>query len=120
MLAKEVVPCSAAALPGDIITVTVDLLALPDFRIDEDDLTVDETLFDQLSDLTPGQQVDVDPVEPLGAAVTAEKIKLKDQTIRGTVVAGSQGAPPNFELDPASDLFCRPDDFRPDLDGNRV
>jgi len=104
LLAKEVVPCSAAALPGDIITVTVDLSALPDFRIDEDDLTVDENLFGQLSDLTPGQKVDVDPVERLGAAVTAEKIKLKDQTIRGTVVAGSQVAP-NFVLDPASDLF---------------
>ena len=104
LLAKEVVPCSAAALPGDIITVTVDLGALPDFRIDEDDLTVDESLFDQLSDLTPGQKVDVDPVGPLGAAVTAEKIKLKDQTIRGTVVAISQVAP-NFVLDPASDLF---------------
>ena len=104
LLAKEVVPCSAAALPGDIITVTVDQLALPDFRIDEDDLTVDATLFDQLSDLTPGQQVDVDPVGALGASVTAEKIKLDDQTIRGTVVAGSQMAP-NFELDPGSDLF---------------
>ena len=34
-----------------------------------------------------------------------KKIKLKDQTIRGTVVAGSQGAPPIFVLDPASDLF---------------
>ena len=33
LLAKEVVPCSAAALPGDIITVTVSLLAFPDFRI---------------------------------------------------------------------------------------
>ena len=105
LLAKEVVPCSAAALPGDIITVTVDLLAPPDFRIDEDDLTVDATLFDQLSDLTPGQNVEVDPVGALGAAVTAERIKLDDQTIRGTVVAGSQGAPPNFELDPGSDLF---------------
>ena len=104
LLAKEVVPCSAAALPGDIITVTVDPSALPDFRIDEDDLTVDESLFDQLSDLTPGPKVDVDPVGALGAAVTAEKIKLKDQTIRGTVVAGSQVAP-NFVLDPASDLF---------------
>ena len=104
LLAKEVVPCSAAALPGDIITVTVDLLALPDFRIDEDDLTVDATLFDQLSDLTPGQIVEVDPVGALGATVTAERIKLDDQTIRGTVVAASQVAP-NFELDPGSDLF---------------
>ena len=40
LLAKEVVPCSAAALPGDIITVTVDLLALSEFSVDEDDLTV--------------------------------------------------------------------------------
>ncbi len=105
LLATEVVPCSAAALPGDIITVTVDPLALPDFRIDEDDLTVDATLFDQLSDLTPGQKVEVDPVGAFGAAVTAENIELDDQTIRGTVVAGSQGAPPIFVLDPASDLF---------------
>ena len=104
LLAKEVVPCSAAALAGDIITVTVDPLALPDFRIDEDDLTVDATLFDQLSDLTPGQKVEVDPVGALGAAVTAERIKLDDQTIRGTVVAGSQVAP-NFVLDPGSDCL---------------
>ena len=79
LLAKEVVPCSAAALPGDIITVTVDLLALPEFSVDEDDLTVDVTLFDQLSDLTPGQIVEVDPVGALGAAVTAEAIELEDQ-----------------------------------------
>ena len=79
LLAKEVVPCSAAALPGDIITVTVDLLALPEFSVDEDDLTVDVTLFDQLSDLTPGQIVEVDPVGALGAAVTAEEIELEDQ-----------------------------------------
>ena len=104
LLATEVVPCSAAALVGDIITVTVDLLALPEFRIDEDDLTVDETLFDQLSDLTPGQKVEVDPVGAFGATLTAENIELDDQTIRGTVVAGSQVAP-NFVLDPASDLF---------------
>ena len=98
LLATEVVPCSAAALVGDIITVTVDLLALPEFRIDEDDLTVDETLFDQLSDLTPGQKVEVDPVGAFGATLTAENIELDGQTIRGTVVAGSQVAP-NFVLD---------------------
>ena len=104
LLAKEVVPCSAAALPGDIITVTANPLVFSDFRIDEDDLTVDENLFNELSDLTPGQIVEVDPVGALGAAVTGEQIELKDQTIRGTVVADSQVAP-NFVLDPASDLF---------------
>ena len=67
-------------------------------------MTVDENLINELSDLTPGQIVEVDPVGALGAAVTGEQIELKDQTIRGTVVADSQVAP-NFVLDPASDLF---------------
>ena len=44
---------------------------------------------------------------PATDPITAEKIKLEDQTIRGTV-NGSPTAP-NFELSPGSSLFTDPD-----------
>ena len=84
-LLQKVVPCGARVLAGDVITVTVDDVNTI-FRIDEDDLPVDETLFDQFSDLTVGQRLDLDPVGvDFVPPVTADKLKLEDQTIRGTV-----------------------------------
>ena len=42
-------------------------------------------------------------MEPLSASITAEKITLKQQTIRGTV--SGTPTPPNFELNPFLSLF---------------
>ena len=100
-LLQKVIPCGTPVLAGDVITVTVD--GNTDFRIDEDDLPIDETLFDQFTDLTVGQRLDLDPVgDDFAITVTADKIKLEDQTVRGTV--GSVLAP-NFELEPFSTIF---------------
>ncbi len=105
----DVAPCTATLPADDIFTVNVSTTpGVVDFRIDEDDLSVDPALFDGPEDLEVGQKVDVDPVEALGTnPITAEKIKLEDQTIRGTV-NGSPAAP-NFELSPGSSLFTDPD-----------
>ncbi len=103
MILFDVAPCTATLPANDLFTVNVPTDGSVRFRIDEDDLTVDPTLFDDPRDLEVGQKVDVDPVEVLGTnPVTAEKIKLEDQTIRGTV---SAPAGTTFELDPAADLF---------------
>lgn len=102
-LLQKVVPCGAPVLAGDVITVTVDD-GNTIFRIDEDDLPVDETLFDQFSDLTVGQRLDLDPVgDNFAATVTADKLKLEDQTVRGTVavVVNAQ----LFELAPDSTII---------------
>ena len=105
----DVAPCTATLPADDIFTVNVSTTpGVVDFRIDEDDLSVVPALFDGPEDLEVGQKVDVDPVEALGTdPITAEKIKLEDQTIRGTV-NGSPTAP-NFELSPGSSLFTDPD-----------
>ena len=101
-LFQKVIPCGAPVLAGDVITVTVDGNTI--FRIDEDDLAVDETLFDQFSDLTVGQRLDLDPVgDNFATTVTADKLKLEDQTIRGTVAAVI--GPQVFELAPDSTIF---------------
>ena len=109
MVLFDVAPCTANLPASDIFTVNVPTTpGAVDFRIDEDDLSVDPALFDGPEDLEVGQKVDVDPVEALGTdPITAEKIKLEDQTIRGTV-NGSPAAP-NFELSPGSSLFTDPD-----------
>ncbi|MCH7766745.1 MAG: DUF4382 domain-containing protein, partial [Acidobacteria bacterium] len=109
MVLFDVAPCTATLPADDIFTVNVSTTpGVVDFRIDEDDLSVDPALFDGPEDLEVGQKVDVDPVEALGTdPITAEKIKLEDQTIRGTV-NGSPAAP-NFELSPGSSLFTDPD-----------
>ncbi|MFB3140516.1 MAG: hypothetical protein ACE1Z1_04925, partial [Candidatus Acidiferrales bacterium] len=66
-------------------------------------------LFDGPEDLEVGQKVDVDPaVADLSTItnatpITAEKIKLEDQTIRGTVAAPI--ATLAFDLVPAATLF---------------
>ncbi len=102
-LLQKVIPCGAPVLAGDVITVTVDNVNTT-FRIDEDDLAVDETLFDQFSDLTVGQRLDLDPVgDNFVPPVTADKLKLEDQTIRGTVaeVIGLQV----FELAPDATII---------------
>ncbi len=104
MVLFDVAPCTATLPVADIFTVNVPTTAgVVDFRIDEDDLTVDPALFDGPEDLEIGQKVDVDPVEALGTdPITAEKIKLEDQTIRGTVISTTGTT---FLLDPAADLF---------------
>ncbi len=98
----ELAPCSATGLTGDIITVTLDPNNPPQFDIDEDDLIVNPDLFSELGDLTPGQHVEVDG-ELVGLNITAQKLQLEEQTIRGTVTGVTP--PVNFEFDPASDLF---------------
>ena len=109
----DVAPCAATLPADDIFTVNVPTDGSVRFRIDEDDLSVDPALFDGPEDLEVGQKVDVDPavadLSTITSAtpITAEKIKLEDQTIRGTV-NGSPAAP-NFELSPGSSLFTDPD-----------
>ncbi len=109
----DVAPCTATLPADDIFTVNVPTDGSVRFRIDEDDLTLDPALFDGPEDLEVGQKVDVDPavadVSTITSAtpITAEKIKLEDQTIRGTV-NGSPAAP-NFELSPGSSLFTDAD-----------
>jgi hypothetical protein len=107
----DVAPCTAALPVDDIFTVNVPQDGSVRFQTDEDDLTIAPTLFDGPEDLEVGQKVDVDPVEDLATITTAfpliaQKIKLEDQTIRGTV-ASSPGAT-TFELIPAADLFRDP------------
>jgi hypothetical protein len=103
MVLFDVAPCTASLPAEDIVTVNVPTDGSVEFRIDEDGLPVDTSLFDDPRDLEVGQKVDVDPQEALGTnPVTAEKIKLEDQTIRGSVLSTSD---PNFQLDPAADLF---------------
>ncbi len=101
----DVAPCAATLPVADIFTVNVPTTpGVVDFRIDEDDLSVDPALFNGPEDLEVGQKVDVDPVEVLGTdPITAEKIKLEDQTIRGTVNAPI--ATLAFDLVPAATLF---------------
>ncbi|MCH6554372.1 MAG: DUF4382 domain-containing protein, partial [Acidobacteria bacterium] len=113
MVLFDVAPCTANLPADDIFTVNVPTtVGAVEFRIDEDDLSVDPALFDGPEDLEVGQKVDVDPavadVSTITSAtpITAEKIKLEDQTIRGTV-ASSPGAT-TFELIPAADLFRDP------------
>lgn len=68
---------------------------------------MDPTLFDDRTDIEIGQKVDVDIMDDFSTLdadpdVTAEKIKLEDQTIRGTVLSISGTT---FELVPNSALF---------------
>ncbi len=101
MILLEVVPCSATPPASDTITVNVPTSGV-NFRIDEDDMSINSSLFDDSTDLEVGQKVEVDPTGAIGTTVTAEEIELEDQTIRGTVIST---AGLNFELDPNSDLF---------------
>lgn len=102
----DVISCTAASLTTQ--TLAVSLPADPtavDFRIDDDGLPVNTALFDSRSDLVVGQKVEIDPVEPLTAgitAVTAEKVTLKDGTLRGTVDTISVTT---FTLIPTSGIF---------------
>lgn len=101
LVLHEVLPCSLTPPASDLLAVTVNTST--QFRIDDDGLSVDTNLFNDRTDLDVGQKVEVDPTGALGTSITAEKIKLKDQVIRGTV--NGTPTPPEFELDPASDLF---------------
>ncbi|HXE75896.1 MAG TPA: DUF5666 domain-containing protein [Candidatus Xenobia bacterium] len=104
MTPLETVPCSAAELTANTITVDVPASGV-EFRIDEEDLPVSSNLFDNRTKLDVGQMVEVDPTSSLSSGmtqITAEEIKLEDQTIKGTVISI---APPSFLLDPTSDLF---------------
>lgn len=104
LVLHEVLPCTLTPPASDLLDVTVD--ANTDFRIDDDGLSLTTSFFDDPRDLDVGQKVEVDPVGSLATSITAEKIKLKDQTIRGTV--NGTPTPPTFELDPASGLFPDP------------
>lgn len=103
LVAQGVVPCSATSPTNDTLTVNISSSNLPDFKIDEDEFSVSSNLFDDPSDLSVGQKVEVDPVEALGSSITAEEIKLKDQTLRGTVDGAP--TPPEFQLAPSSPLL---------------
>ncbi len=109
MVLFDVAPCTATLPADDIFTVNVSTTpGVVDFRIDEDDLSVNTNLFDGPEDLEVGQKVDVDPAAAdlstitSATPITAEKIKLEDQTIRGIVlfVGGT-----SFDLDPGAALF---------------
>ncbi len=106
----DVAPCAATLPADDILTVDVDPLNLPQFRIDDDGFAIPFGVsFDGPEDLEVGQKVDVDPavadLSTITSAnpITAEKIKLEDQTIRGLVA--NPIADPTFELVPAAALF---------------
>jgi hypothetical protein len=108
----DVAPCAAALPADDVFSVNVPQDGSVRFRIDDDGFAIPFGVsFDGPEDLAVGQKVDVDPVEDLATITTAfpliaQKIKLEDQTIRGTV-ASSPGAT-TFELIPAADLFRDP------------
>lgn len=104
LVLHEVLPCSLTPPASDLLTVAVDTNTT--FRIDDDGFSVDTNLFNDATDLDVGQKVEVDPTGSLGTSITAERIKLKDETIGGTV--NGTPTPPEFELDPASDLFPDP------------
>jgi hypothetical protein len=101
----ELTPCAASLPNDDLITVNVPTDGSVRFRIQDEDLVANLALFDDPSDLEVGQKIDVDPVEifdPATTTYTADKIKLKRQTLRGTVLSL---AATTFELDPAADLL---------------
>jgi hypothetical protein len=100
LVVQEVASCAVAALTEDIITVTVD--SNTELEVDTDLPGVTENLFNDPGELAVGQKVEVEPVGLLAADITAEKIKLSDQTIRGTVFST---APPSFSLLPDSTIF---------------
>ncbi len=100
LLLQEVAPCTTAARIGDTITVNLD--GSTRFRLDADGFPVNASLFNGPEDLTVGQKVDVDPVGAFASTITADKIKLEDQTIRGTVLST---AGTTFWLRPGADLF---------------
>jgi hypothetical protein len=105
----DVAPCTATLPVDDVFSVNVPQDGSVRFRTDEDDLPIDPALFDGPEDLEVGQKVDVDPavadLSTITSAtpITAEKIKLEDQTIRGTVAAPI--ATLAFDLVPAAALF---------------
>ena len=106
MVLFDVAPCPATLPAQDLITVNVPASGVQ-FRIDDDGFVVNTNLFNDRTDLDVGQKVDVDATVAFTTSttsITAEKIKLEDQTIRGTVIAGSI-APPSFSLDPNAALF---------------
>ncbi|MCZ6795346.1 MAG: DUF5666 domain-containing protein [Planctomycetota bacterium] len=98
----DVAPCPATFPADDSVTVIVPG-GFNSFRIDDDGFTVSHPFGSSLN-LDLGQKVDVDPVGAIAMMVTADRIKLSDQTIRGTVVPGSLTAT-TFELVPNSSLF---------------
>jgi hypothetical protein len=105
----DVAPCTATLPVDDVFSVIVPQDGSVRFRTDEDDLPIDPALFDGPEDLEVGQKVNVDPaVADLSTTtsatpITAEKIKLEDQTIRGAVAAPI--ATLAFDLVPAAALF---------------
>lgn len=97
--------CTGTPPAADTITVSFSTDPATEFRIDDEGLPVNSSLFDEPADLGRGQDVEVDPLEPFApdtTTVTAERIKLSDQTIRGTASAPSVTT---FQLIPNSTLF---------------
>ncbi len=106
----DVAPCTATLPADDIFTVNVPTDGSVRFCIDDDGFAIPFGVsFDGPKDLEVGQKVDVDPavadLSTITSAtpITAEKIKLEDQTIRGIVA--NPIADPTFELVPAAALF---------------
>lgn len=107
---------------GDFVTVTLDPEGV-EFRIDDDDVPVETTDFDESIDLIVGQRVEVKIVDgtleiategcgtvEAGCAVTTRQLKLKKTTITGRVALV---AAPNFTLDQLPSLFGNASLFRP-------
>ncbi len=64
------------------------------FRLNKDDLTIDNTLFNELADAIPGQFVEAE----LSAGTTVRRLTLKKATYQGLVTAAPAGN--NFPFQP--------------------
>jgi hypothetical protein len=106
LLVQGVGTCASSVLTDDILTVTPD--ADTEVVVDENDLPgITVSLFNDRADLALGQKVEVEPVGGLLGATsfTAAKIRLSEQTVRGTVI--STGAT-SFTMVPAPRLIADP------------
>ncbi|HSA93078.1 MAG TPA: DUF5666 domain-containing protein [Terriglobales bacterium] len=88
---------SGTIAPALGATITVNLDSNTQFRIDDDHVDLNNLPFVAVFNanvLSPGQKVEVDTDTPATDNLLADKVKLKEQTLRGTVsnlaTAGSQ------------------------------
>lgn len=103
MIQQQVAPCSNSAAALDDL-VTVNVTSTTAFRIDEGELgsALGSLAFNR-QNIEVGQNVKVKgAVSGSPPTVTAERLRLEDQTMRGTVISTSGN---NFFFDPASNLF---------------
>ena len=101
LLAQELATCALGVLTDDMITVTV--TGSTELAVDEDDLSaLSVDSFKERSELAVGQKVEVEPTGLLDTQITAEKIQLKEQVVKGKVV--SAGAI-SFSIIPRSSLI---------------